>query len=145
MLLWMDIFTGFAQVALSADDESSFRWKPVDGAQVKLDDKVPLTWNAFQPEKKKENNLVLVLLGRRYILLDTKSKLAYLVLVTDLHAQGQDFDSADLTVAARKIPSTAWTERDIGPAEDYRLTLEDYGRTLDVQLPHPVDIRVGIY
>jgi hypothetical protein len=128
-----------------ANDTADFHWKPVDGAQVKLDDKIPLTWNAFQLDKKKQSNLVLVLLGRRYLMLDTKAKLVYLVFPTDIHAQGDAFDSGDLTMSSRVIPSTAWTDRDIGPAEEYRLTLGDYGRTLSVQLPHPLDIRLGIY
>jgi hypothetical protein len=128
-----------------ADDSGDFLWKPVGGAQVKLDDKIPLTWNVFQLEKKKQSNFVLVLLGRRYLLLDTKTKLVYLVFPADIHAQGDDFNSGDLAVASRVIPSTDWSDRDIGPAEEYRLTLEDYGRTLSIQLPHPLDIRLGIY
>ncbi|HKV47786.1 MAG TPA: hypothetical protein VJN69_06815 [Candidatus Acidoferrales bacterium] len=128
-----------------ADSATGFHWEPVGGAQVKLDEKVPLTWNVLQVDKKKQSNLVLVLLGRRYLLLDTKAKRVYLVFPTDLHAAGNDFDSDDLTMASRIIPSTAWSDRNIGPAEEYRVTLGDYGRTLSVQLPHPLDIRLGIY
>jgi hypothetical protein len=126
-------------------ENGSFHWKSLDGGQVKLDDKIPLTWNIFQLEKKKQPNLILVLLGRRYLLLDSKTKLAYLVFPTDLHPQGPDLDSADLAQSSRVIPSVDWTVRDVGPAEEIRLTLEDYGRTLSVQLPHPPDIRLGIY
>jgi hypothetical protein len=132
-------------VIARADDARDFHWKPVDGAQVKLDDKVPLKWNVLQVDKKKQSNFVLVLLGRRYLLLDTKAKHVYLVFPTDLHAAGDDFESDDLATASRMIPSTAWSDRDIGPAEEYRVTLGDYGRTLSVQLPHPLDIRLGIY
>lgn len=128
-----------------ADDTGDFHWKPVEGAQVKLDDKIPLAWNVFQLEKKKQSNFVLILLGRRYLLLDTKAKLVYLVFPTDIYAQGDAFDSGELAVASRVIPSTSWSDRDIGPAEEYKLTLGDYGRTLSVQLPHPLDIRLGIY
>jgi len=128
-----------------ADEPGGFHWKSVDGAQVKLDDKVPLAWNVYQLDKKKLQNLALVLIGRRYILLDDKAKIAYLVLPTDLHAQGQDFDSGDLAVQSRVIPSTEWNVHDVGPAEEIRLTLEDYGRDLSVQLPHPIDLRLGIY
>ncbi|HEY6465433.1 MAG TPA: hypothetical protein VIY69_05535 [Candidatus Acidoferrales bacterium] len=135
----------FVALGAKADDNGDFLWKPVGGAQVKLDDKIPLTWNVFQLEKKKQSNFVLVLLGRRYLLLDTKAKLVYLVFPADIHAQGDDFNSGDLAVASRVIPSTTWSDRDIGPAEEYRLTLEDYGGSLSVQLPHPLDIRLGIY
>jgi hypothetical protein len=138
------LFAGAAACSGRADD-SGFHWKSVDGAEVKLDEKVPLAWNVYQTDKKKESNLVLVLLGRRYILLDSKAKLAYVVLIEDLHAQNQDFSSANLAITSHVIPSTDWTQRDIGPAEEIQLKLEDYGRTLSVQLPHPLDLRFGVY
>jgi len=122
-------------------DSERFHWKPVDGATVKLDGKPPLTWNVYQPEKKKQSHLVLVLLGHRYLVLDTRSKVVYGVVPTDLHAAGKDFETADLLQPSRKIPSTKWTMRDIGPAESIQLTLGDYGRELDVQLPHMPDLR----
>ena len=108
---------------------------------MKLDDKPPLTWNVYQPDKKKDANLVLVLLGRRYLMLDTKAKLVYEVSPAQLQAQGKDLESDNLALPARLIPSTDWTLRDVGPAESIRLTLGDYGRVLDVQLPHLPDMR----
>jgi hypothetical protein len=135
----------FANVGARADDSSNLHWKPVDGSQIKLDDKVPLTWGVFQLEKKKQPNLALVLLGHRYILVDSKARLAYVVFLTDIHAEGDGFSSGNLALASHVIPSVDWTEHDIGPAEEIRLTLEDYGHTLSVQLPHPLDIRLGIY
>jgi hypothetical protein len=127
------------------DDSARLRWKPVADSQVKLDDKVPLAWSVFQLDKKKQPNLVLILLGRRYILLDSKARLAYLVFPTDLKADGPDFESDSLAQNPRLIPSTNWTVRDIGPAEQIKLTLQDYGRVVSVDLPHPLDIRLGIY
>ena len=129
----------------SRADDVRMRWKQVADAQVKLDDKVPLAWTVYQLDKKKQPNLVLILLGRRYILLDSKVHLAYLVFPADLQAQGSDFDSDDLAQKTRLIPSTDWTVRDIGPAEQIKLTLQDYGRVVAVDLPHPLDIRLGIY
>jgi hypothetical protein len=143
-LLMILLLLCFAPATPAADD-NALRWKSVDGAQVKLDDKVPLTWNVYQLDKKKQPNLVLVLLGRRYILLDSKAKLVYLVAPADLRKQGDDFESDNLAQSSHLIPSVDWTERDIGPAEEFRLTLEDYGRNLSVQLPHPLNLRLGIY
>jgi hypothetical protein len=123
-------------------DTGRIHWKQIEDAQLKLDDKPPLTWNVFKPEKKKKDeNLLLVLLGRRYLLLDVKAKLVYEVLPTDLHAQGKDFESDDLTKSGRLVPSTEWSDRDVGPAELIRLTLRDYGRVLEVSLAHMPDMR----
>jgi hypothetical protein len=126
------------------NEAARIHWKQVPDAQVKLDGKTPLTWNVYQSNKKKESNLVLVLLGHRYLALDTKAKLVYSVQPGDLQADGKDFDSDNLMQASRTIPSTEWVERDIGPAESIKLKLGDYGRVLEVQLPHMPDLR-GLY
>jgi len=125
----------------AAGDNERFLWKSVGRAQLKLADKTPLTWNVYQTEKKKQANLVLVQLGRRYLALDIKGKVAYYVFPSDLQAKGPDFESGDLFVQSRVMPTTAWTVRDVGPAEMIKLTLGDYGRALDVELPHMPDLR----
>lgn len=133
-----------ARATRAGGDAGLVHWTPVAGALVKLDGKTPLTWNVYQPyakSKKKESNIVLVLLGRRYLLLDFKATRVYAVPLADLHAQGQDFESGDLAQASRLLPSSDWTARDVGPAELIQLTLGDYGRVLTVQLPHPPDLR----
>jgi hypothetical protein len=124
-----------------AGDNERFLWKAVGRAQLKLENKTPLTWNVYQTEKKKQTNLVLVQLGRRYLALDIKGKVAYYVFPSDLQARGSDFETGDLFVRSRVMPTTAWTVRDVGPAEMIKLTLGDYGRALDVELPHMPDLR----
>lgn len=131
----------------TSSDGTRVHWKPLDMAQLRLDDKAPLKWNVYQPDKKdkkdkkRDSDLVLVLLGHRYLMLDTKARLVFAVAVSDLQAQGTDFESGDLAQQTREIPSTDWTERDVGPAELYRFTLGDYGRVLEVSLPHMPDLR----
>jgi hypothetical protein len=124
-----------------AADNGRFLWKSVGRAQLKLENKTPLQWNVYQTEKKKEANLVLVQLGRRYMALDIRGKVAYYVFPSDLQAKGSDFESGNLFVKSRVMPTTAWTVRDVGPAEMIKLTLGDYGRALDVELPHMPDLR----
>ena len=131
--------------AAAQDSGAQIHWKPVEQAQLRLDDKTPLKWSVYLPDKKKEkklaSELILVLLGHRYLMLDTKARLVYVVPLTELHAQGEDFDSGDLAHSNNAIPSTDWTQRDVGPAELYRLTLGDYNHVMEVSLPHPPDLR----
>jgi hypothetical protein len=134
------VFVISGAVRTSGDTER-IRWKPVAVAQVKLDDKTPLAFNVYQPEKKKDSHFVLVLLGRRYIELDIKAKLAYSVPLNDLQKSGNDLESDNFAVSGRLLQTTNWTVRDVGPAEQIRLTLGDYGRLLQVDLPHPPDMR----
>jgi hypothetical protein len=124
-----------------ANDSGEIHWKQLPDAQLKLDGKPPLSWNVYQPEKKKQGNLVLILLGHRYLALDIKSKLVYEVPLGDLQADGKNFNTGDVMRAAHEIPSTDWSERDVGPAEAIKLKLGDYGRVLEVELPHMPDLR----
>lgn len=144
-LFCMLFIASVANAAASRNDSGPIHWKPVDEAQVKLDGKTPLAWNVYQPDKKKDANLVLILLGHRYLAFDIKAKQVYLVFLQDLRAQGKDFETDDLMQASHMIPSSDWSLRDIGPAESIKLTLGDYGRTVDIQLPHMPDLRRGIY
>ncbi|MGB6470923.1 MAG: hypothetical protein WBE88_08700, partial [Candidatus Acidiferrales bacterium] len=66
---------------------------------------------------------------------------AFQVTPGDLQKQGTDFESDDLRNSAHLIPSTEWIERDVGPAMQIKLTLEDYGCTIEITLPHPIDLR----
>ncbi|HXW61847.1 MAG TPA: hypothetical protein VEJ45_04550 [Candidatus Acidoferrales bacterium] len=138
---------GASQTSSTSDGAERLHWKPVEQAQVKLDDKTPLSWNVYQPDKKdkksakKASTLVLLLLGHRYLMLDLEARLAYEVPVGSLQARGTDFESGDRPSDERLIPSSDWTLRDVGPAELIRLTLGDYGRALEVSLPHPPDMR----
>ncbi|MGA8678595.1 MAG: hypothetical protein WB621_25530, partial [Candidatus Acidiferrales bacterium] len=70
-------FTLVAFTGTGAADNDRYLWKSVPQAQCKVDDKTPLTWNIYQTSKKKEANLVLVLIGHRYLALDIKAKIAY--------------------------------------------------------------------
>ncbi|HXU22257.1 MAG TPA: hypothetical protein VN788_16890 [Verrucomicrobiae bacterium] len=145
-LVLLQLFAFAGSMAAANGDSNAIHWVSVSEAQVKLDDKTPLAWNVYQTEKKnkkdkKDSNLVLVLLGHRYLLLDTHAKVVWEVPLTDLKAQGANFDSGNLTQQSRVIPSTDWSSRDVGPAEIIQLTLGDYGRVLQVSLPHPPDLR----
>jgi hypothetical protein len=63
------------------------------------------------------------------------------VVPSDLTAKGADFESGDLFVDSRILPADNWSVRDVGPAELVRLTLKDYGRVLQIELPHMQDFR----
>lgn len=130
-----------AQSASSSGQQ--IHWSQLGDAQLKLDSKPPLGWAVYQPDKKtkkKGTDLLLVLVGHRYMMLDVKNKLAYQVLTADIHAQGSDFESNDLARKENLIPTTEWSIRDVGPAELIRFTLGDYGRVLDVSISHPPDL-----
>lgn len=125
-----------------ASEPDQIHWGTVSEAQVQVDQTTPLTWAIYQPEKKgkpdkKLSNLVLTLIGHRYLLIDTKSKKIYEVPRNEVHVQGDDVDTPDLLSSSRPLPTSDWIWRDVGPADLYRVTLGDYGLVLQLTLPHP--------
>lgn len=122
--------------ALAGDE---IHWKPLEQGQVKLEGRVPKNWNVLQAEKKK--NLILVQVGRRYIAFDLKLRAAYEIATRDLEARGKDFLSDEPAKIGRTIPLAEWNTRDVGPATLLHVKLQDYGRILEVFLPHPLDLR----
>src|ERR1700684_4633860 len=127
--------------ATVARDPETLVWKPVDGVQLKLADRPLKIWNVYQAEKKK--NLILVLLSRRYLMLDLKARTVYEVDPTTLTHAGDDLHSDDHTVSGKLIPSSEWYSRDVGPAQMIRVKLGDYGAVMEVALPHKPDLRRG--
>ena len=139
---WIDATPAFPQ-----DSGVQIHWKAADMAQVRLDGKTPIKWNVYQPDKKdkkdkkRDSDLILVLLGHRFLMIDAKEHEVYVVPLAALHAQGPDFESGDLEQDANEIPTTDWTSHDVGPAQLYRLTLGDYNHVLEVSIAHPPDLR----
>src|ERR1700733_7650902 len=92
VLIGMLLLTLFSRQSGAQDAASQIRWKSIEMAQVRLDDKAPLKWNVYQSDKKgskdkkRDASLVLVLLGHRYLMIDTKARLVYLVPLAELHA-----------------------------------------------------------
>jgi hypothetical protein len=74
-----------------AQDSIQIHWKPADMAQVRLDGKTPIKWNVYQPDKKdkkdkkRDSDLILVLLGHRFLMLDVREHAAYVVPLTAIH------------------------------------------------------------
>jgi hypothetical protein len=128
----------------AASDPDRYLWRSVPAAQCKLDDKIPLAWNVYQTDNKKQAHLALILLGRRFLAMDLHAKQIYTVQPSDLTARGKDWESGDLFVQSRILPTENWTLRDVGPAELIKLTLKDYNRLLQIEIPHPADLR-GFY
>jgi hypothetical protein len=141
-LFFCVIVLACANAASAGGDGDRIHWKQLTDSQLKLDGKVPLTWNIYQPDKShKKSSMVLVLLGHRYLAIDFKAKAVYQVLPTELQAQGRDFESGDLFRADRVVPTDTWTVRDVGPAEMVRFTMKDYGREVELFLRHTPDLR----
>jgi len=123
-------------------------WKQDETAQLNIEGHVPITWNVYTNDRRKTQ--VVILLGHRYLALDLKAQTVYQLDLKDV-AKSKDKDQRDQietdepSTIGKLVPSSDWTLRDVGPAEHIVFTLADYGRAIDLELPHPLNIRLGIY
>lgn len=119
-------------------------WKPIERAILEVTGrKPPKTWSVLQDEKKKAR--VLVQLDDRYLVLDAKTKQVFEISASQVQPHGKNFQSADPSTSERALPSTDWDMRDLGPAERIEVRLMTDNTMLDVQLPHPLDLRVPLH
>jgi hypothetical protein len=132
-------------LARAASAGGNIRWKPVPGAQLKLAGRPVKTWNLYQGDKK--GRLFLLQLGHRVLILDLQQHVIYEPPPADFPAVSHDdeFEGRGPLPADRRVPAIDWYTRDIGPAELIRFTLNDYGQSLELQLPHMPDFRGGRY
>lgn len=126
-------------VALSARADDKIIWKEVEAGQLKLDGAGVNKWKLYVGEKKK--NLFVIQLGRRMLGLDKKAREVYELPPNVLQAHGKVYESENPASIGKRIPTSEWEDRDIGPAELVRVKLGDYGSKLELQIPHMIDLR----
>ena len=124
-------------------DSESLTWKPVEGALLKINGRALFKWGVYTADKKYQ--FLLILLMHRYLILDTKGRLVYELKPGALEQEGTDLRTHKPTGEMRRIPSSQWYFHDMGPLEQVRIRLDDYGgNTIEMQLPHMPDLR-GLY
>ncbi len=117
-------------------------WKPVAQAILRIDDRPTKTWNVYQAQKK--SHLVLVQLGRRFLMLDSRAKEMYELDPEKLERKSKDLLWREADKPAQPMPTSDWMVRDAGPMRRIRATISNEGRVLEVEVPIPRDLR-GFY
>jgi hypothetical protein len=144
----------FAAAAGAASGEKVV-FKPVIRAILKVDEKPAKTWDVYQGEK--HAHLVLVQLGGRFLLLETKAKEVFELDPASLQRKNDELRWEDTkrraseeqnssgeragTQRKKLLPSEDWTFRSVGPLMIVRLRLAAEGRVIEVQLPQRPDFR----
>jgi len=134
------VFAGLARTPTGAAAAAdSILWKPVEQAVLKMDDRPPRTWNVYRAEKR--DHLLLVQLGRRFLMLDLREREIYELDAEKLAYKNKDLIWREGDKPAQPLPTADWVIRDAGRARRIRARLVEEGRVLEVQLPQPVDAR----
>src|SRR2546425_9993568 len=120
----------------------SIVWRPVEQAILKLDDRPARIWNVYRAEKK--DHLVLVQLGRRFLMVDYHEREIYELAPEKLERKDKEllWNAADKP--SKPMATTDWFVRDAGRVRRIRAKLADEGRVLEVQVPIQPDLR-GLY
>ncbi len=114
-------------------------WKPVAGAMLRIDDRPAKTWNVFQARKK--DHLVLVQLGRRFLMLDSRAKEMYELDPDKLERKSKDLLWHETNKPAQPMATSDWMVRDAGPVRRIRATISSEGRVVEVEVPIQQDLR----
>jgi hypothetical protein len=134
----------FASCPFASAANKPIIWKPDDRAILEVSGrKPPKNWSVLEDQKNK--NRVLVQLDNLYLMLDAKTKQVFVLPASQIQPHGKNFQSADPSESQHAVPSTDWDMRDLGPAERIEVRLISDNTLLDVQLPHPLDLRVPLH
>jgi hypothetical protein len=134
----------FATAWCAADEVT---WKPVVAAVLKIDDQPAKIWNVYTADQ--QGKRILVQLGRRFLMLDTREEAVWEIAEENLRRRGkelrwQDRRASPTSEAASRdklLPSEDWRMRDAGRARRIRVRLTAEGRVIEVQLPLRPDLR----
>ncbi|HKW87361.1 MAG TPA: hypothetical protein VJN21_01250 [Candidatus Acidoferrales bacterium] len=123
--------------AIAAD---TITWKPVADAILRITGRKPAkAWAVYQDQKNRTR--VLVKIDSRCLIIDAKAKEVFEITADKIQERGKKFQSPDPAANQRALPSADWDLRDIGPAERIQARLTDENISIEVELPHPMDLR----
>ena len=134
------LFCLLTVLAGSASTAQKIVWKPVERATLRMDDRPVKLWNVYRAERK--DHLVLVQLGRRFLMLDLRERHIYELDPARLEPKDKQLLWHEADRPAQPLPSSDWTIRDVGLARRIRAKLSAEGRVLEVQVPTKPDLRV---
>jgi hypothetical protein len=130
--------SSFLPVPASAADKT-VAWKPVKEALLRVDDQPVKTWNIFQEGKK--GDPLLLQMGNRFLLIQVHERKIFELDPAKVEHKGTELRWDSAALPAEPLATSGWIIRDVGFAYriDARLVAEN--RLLDLQLPHPLNLR----
>jgi hypothetical protein len=114
-------------------------WKPADYPMLRLDDRPVADWNVFVEGKK--NNPLLIEMGKRYLLIDQVKRQVFELDPMKIEHRGTElyWDPADRP--EKPLETAMWIVKDVGLAYRVNVKLVAENHVIDVQIPHPLDLK----
>ena len=119
--------------------EKALVWKAADNALLRVDDRPVNDWNVYQAGKK--NDPLLLQMGKRFLLIEVHDRLIFEIAPEKIEHKGAEllFDPNDRP--AHPLDTSDWIVKDVGLAYRFSTKLTAEMHVLDVQIPHPLDLR----
>lgn len=114
-------------------------WKPADQALLRMDDHPVSEWNLYQADKK--DNRFLLQVNARLLFVDVANHQIFELDPSKVEHKGSDLRWDPDDRPDKPLETTAWLVKDVGGAYRFSARLVAENHILDVQIPHPLDLR----
>ena len=128
-----------AAVAAGAPDKIT--WKRVPEAMLKVDNRPAKLWSIYHAEKDKKETRLLLQLGNRYLMIDTRLRLITEYDANAFSKKGEGYEMEREAKGVKALPTGDWILRDVGTSFLIHAMLKEEGRALEIQLPKMPDFR----
>jgi hypothetical protein len=114
-------------------------WKPIQQALLRVDDQPVKNWNVYLENKK--GDPLLLQMGNRFLLIQVHERRIFELAPARIEHKGAELLWDPASLPAEPLATSNWIIRDVGFAYriDVRLVAENH--VVDLQLPHPMDLR----
>jgi hypothetical protein len=113
-------------------------WKPIEQALLRVDDQPLKNWNVYEQNKK--GDPLLLQMNDRFLLIAVHERKIFAIAADKIEHKGAEL-VWDPALAAEPLASADWMIRDVGFAYRISIHLTAENHVLDLQLPHPMDLR----
>jgi hypothetical protein len=127
----------FAAPAFAADKPVT--WKPITQALLRVNDQPVKNWNVYEQNKK--GDPLLLAMGDRYLLIHVHERKIFEIASAKIEHKGAELLWDPATIPAEPLATTEWLIKDVGFAYRLGVRLVAENRLVDLQLPHPMDLR----
>jgi hypothetical protein len=111
-------------------------WAPYKASILRVDDQPPKVWNIYYDTHSKENQILLVQWGNRYLRVDSKTQEVREMDAQSLTHKNDKLTSPSNDSSGKILPSTGWIARNVGSAWRVYFELTDEHHTIDINLPY---------
>ncbi len=125
--------------AFAAEKDKPVAWKPIQQALLRVNDQPVKNWNIYEENKK--GDPLLLEMGNRFLLIQVHERKIFELASAKIEHKGTELLWHPASLPAEPLATSDWIIKDVGFAYRVGARLVAENRVLDLQLPHPMDLR----